>query len=104
MRALMLLALALAAGCTNYRDQLDRADAHYHAARYEHALSSLETSTPASPTSTATGGSRYLYLRGDLGAPPARGRSIIGSPSPARPRRTPPRPWVPRPARSSTAP
>lgn len=64
MRALMLLGLALAAGCTNYRDQLDRADAHYHAARYEHALGNLEDLHPDLDHLDRDERVRYLYLRG----------------------------------------
>lgn len=64
MRALMLLGLALAAGCTNYRDQLDRADAHYHAARYEHALGNLEDLYPDLAHLDRDERVRYLYLRG----------------------------------------
>ncbi|MBL8604067.1 MAG: hypothetical protein JNK72_19220 [Myxococcales bacterium] len=45
MRRVSLLGLALcfaSVACTNYRDQLERADGHYRQARYEAALSNLE--------------------------------------------------------------
>lgn len=68
MRALvslgMLLGLVCSVGCTNYKDQLDRADAHYHAARYEYALGNLEDLYPDYSHLDRTERVRYLYLRG----------------------------------------
>lgn len=64
-RALRGLCLALALGaCQNYRDQLDRADAHYHATRYEAALANLDDLEPDLSHLDATERVRFAYIRG----------------------------------------
>ncbi len=42
VRAWVLAGVVALAACTNYRDQLERADGHYRDARYEAALANLE--------------------------------------------------------------
>lgn len=56
--------LAWTAGCQNYRDQLDRADAHYRAARYEAALTNLEDLESDFGHLDANEQVRYRYVRG----------------------------------------
>lgn len=56
--------LACVAGCQNYRDQLDRADAHYRAARYEAALTNLEDLESDFGHLDASEQVRYRYVRG----------------------------------------
>lgn len=56
--------LAWMAGCQNYRDQLDRADAHYRAARYEAALTNLEDLESDFGHLDANEQVRYRYIRG----------------------------------------
>lgn len=41
-RVLALVLFALVGACTSHQDQLERAELHYRAARYEHALTNLE--------------------------------------------------------------
>jgi hypothetical protein len=62
-RFLPTLALALGA-CQNYRDQLDRADAHYHASRYEAALANLDDLEPDLSHLDNAERVRFEYLRG----------------------------------------
>ena len=57
------LALLLPA-CANYHDQLDRADAHYRAARYEAALTNLEDLEVNFGHLDAYEQVRYRYIRG----------------------------------------
>jgi hypothetical protein len=59
-----LLSVWSVAGCQNYRDQLERADAHYRAARYEAALSNLEDLESDFGHLDATEQVRYRYIRG----------------------------------------
>ncbi len=56
--------LACVGGCQNYRDQLDRADAHYRAARYEAALTNLEDLEADFGHLDANDQVRYRYVRG----------------------------------------
>lgn len=56
--------LAASSGCANYRDQLDRADSHYRAARYEAALTNLEDLEVNFGHLDATEQVRYRYVRG----------------------------------------
>ncbi len=56
--------LALGMGCANYRDQLDRADSHYRAARYEAALTNLEDLEVNFGHLDAAEQVRYRYVRG----------------------------------------
>lgn len=56
--------LAWVSGCQNYRDQLDRADAHYRAARYEAALTNLEDLESDFGHLDANEQARYRYVRG----------------------------------------
>jgi hypothetical protein len=56
--------LAWVSGCQNYRDQLDRADAHYRAARYEAALTNLEDLESDFGHLDANEQVRYRYVRG----------------------------------------
>ena len=56
--------LVWSAGCQNYRDQLDRADGHYRAARYEAALSNLEDLEEDFGHLDASEQVRYRYVRG----------------------------------------
>ena len=56
--------LAWTAGCQNYRDQLDRADSHYRAARYEAALINLEDLESDFGHLDASEQVRYRYVRG----------------------------------------
>jgi hypothetical protein len=42
VRAWVLVGVVALTACTNYRDQLERADGHYRDARYESALANLE--------------------------------------------------------------
>jgi len=56
--------LALSTGCANYRDQLDRADSHYRAARYEAALTNLEDLEVNFGHLDAAEQVRYRYVRG----------------------------------------
>jgi len=56
--------LALATGCANYRDELDRADSHYRAARYEAALTNLEDLEANFGHLDAAEQVRYRYVRG----------------------------------------
>ena len=56
--------LALSTGCANYRDELDRADSHYRAARYEAALTNLEDLEVNFGHLDATEQVRYRYVRG----------------------------------------
>lgn len=64
-RALIVTSLlAWTAGCQNYRDQLDRADAHYRAARYESALANLEDLESDLGHLDADEQVRYRYVRG----------------------------------------
>ena len=56
--------LAWMAGCQNHRDQLDRADAHYRAARYEAALTNLEDLEADFAHLDANEQVRYRYVRG----------------------------------------
>ena len=60
----MLALLALLPACANYRDQLDRADAHYRAARYEAALTNLEDLEADFGRLEPYEQVRYRYLRG----------------------------------------
>jgi len=57
-------ALASGTGCQTYRDQLERADEHYRAARYEAALSNLEDLEPDLGRFDTTEQVRYDYIRG----------------------------------------
>lgn len=56
--------VALAMGCQNYRDQLERADTHYRAARYEAALANLEDLEPDWSRLDRVERVRYEYVRG----------------------------------------
>lgn len=56
--------LACVGACQNYRDQLDRADAHYRAARYEAALTNLEDLESDFGHLDANEQVRYRYVRG----------------------------------------
>jgi len=56
--------LTLSTGCANYRDQLDRADSHYRAARYEAALTNLEDLEVNFGHLDAAEQVRYRYVRG----------------------------------------
>jgi hypothetical protein len=42
VRAWVLVGVVALTACTNYRDQLERADGHFRDARYESALANLE--------------------------------------------------------------
>ncbi|MDB4931696.1 MAG: hypothetical protein JWM10_4180 [Myxococcaceae bacterium] len=59
-----MASLAWTAGCQNYRDQLDRADGHYRAARYEAALTNLEDLEGDFGHLDANEQVRYRYVRG----------------------------------------
>jgi hypothetical protein len=59
-----MASLAWTAGCQNYRDQLDRADGHYRAARYEAALTNLEDLEGDLGHLDADEQVRYRYVRG----------------------------------------
>lgn len=59
------LALALvASGCTNYTDQLQRAEQHYGNARYEASLANLEDLEPSIGTLSQSERVRYDLVRG----------------------------------------
>lgn len=65
MRAAVLALGALSLMCcSNYRDQLDRADTHYRAAHYEAALSNLEDLDEDLGRFDADERIRYEYVRG----------------------------------------
>lgn len=62
---IVALWLALAsAGCTNYADQLARAEHHYQNARYEAALANLEDLEIYTPALSPVEQVRYAYVRG----------------------------------------
>jgi len=64
-RALIVTGLLASLGaCQNYRDQLDRADVHYRAARYESALTNLEDLESDFGHLDAIEQVRYRYVRG----------------------------------------
>ena len=62
--SLLSAALVLASACSNYRDQLERADTHYRAARYEAALKNLEDLEPDRSYLGDDERVRYEYVRG----------------------------------------
>ncbi len=66
MRAPAILAglLALTGACWNYRDQLERADAHYHARRYEAAIVNLEDLEPSAQHLDASERARLAFVMG----------------------------------------
>ena len=63
-RAVALTAALLLGACTNYADQLERAELHYRAARYEHALTNLEDLEPDLGRLDAAERVRYHFVRG----------------------------------------
>lgn len=62
--ALLALAGLSLMSCSNYRDQLDRADTHYRAAHYESALTNLEDLDDDLARFDADERTRYEYVRG----------------------------------------
>lgn len=62
-RAFLVAALSLAA-CANYQDQLERAEVHYRAARYEAALTNLEDLEPDLARLDGDERIRYHFVRG----------------------------------------
>ena len=58
------LALHTLSACANYQDQLERAEIHYRAARYEHALTNLEDLEPDLGRLDARERIRYHFVRG----------------------------------------
>lgn len=63
-RALTFIALALLGACTSHQDQLERAELHYRAARYEYALTNLEDLEPELGRLDASERVRYHFVRG----------------------------------------
>lgn len=59
-----LLLAALLGACSNYQDQLERAEIHYRAARYEHALTNLEDLEADLARLDASERIRYHFVRG----------------------------------------
>ena len=66
MRAtgILLALLALSAGCWNYRDQLERADSHFHADRYEAAIANLDDLEPALSSLDLNERARFAFVNG----------------------------------------
>ena len=66
MRAtgIMLGLLAICAGCWNYRDQLERADGHFHADRYEAAIANLDDLEPEIGAVDASERARFAFVNG----------------------------------------
>lgn len=64
LRAAALAAALLLGACSNYQDQLERAEIHYRAARYEHALTNLEDLEPDLGRLDADERIRYHFVRG----------------------------------------
>lgn len=65
MSRLWTLALLLPlAACSNYQDQLERAELHYRAARYEYALTNLEDLEPDLARLDDRERVRYHFVRG----------------------------------------
>ena len=64
LRAAALASALLLGACSNYQDQLERAEIHYRAARYEHALTNLEDLEPDLGRLDADERIRYHFVRG----------------------------------------
>ncbi len=64
LSAPLALLFGLSAGCWNYRDQLERADVHYHAARYEAAVANLDDLEPALGQLEPSERARFAWLEG----------------------------------------
>lgn len=56
--------LSLALGCWNYRAQLDRADGHFHAARYDAAIANLDDLEPALGDLEPSERARFAFVLG----------------------------------------
>jgi hypothetical protein len=66
MRAtgILLGLLAFGAGCWNYRDQLERADGHFHADRYEAAIANLDDLEPELGALDPSERARFAFVNG----------------------------------------
>jgi len=64
LRAWVLVGVVALTACTNYSDQLERADGHYRDARYEAALTNLEDLRNDLDRFDAQERLRYEFVRG----------------------------------------
>jgi hypothetical protein len=64
MRRFALFLVIVLGACATYRDDLERATAHYHANEYDKALALLDVLEPDLDSLTPTERARYAYYRG----------------------------------------
>jgi hypothetical protein len=64
LAAVLLAVAALVVGCNTYRQDLDRAAAHYERNQYESALALFRVLEPDMDSLTVGDQARYAYLRG----------------------------------------
>jgi hypothetical protein len=64
LAAVLLVEAAVAVGCNTYRQDLDRAAAHYERNQYESALALFRVLEPDMDSLTVGDQARYAYLRG----------------------------------------